>query len=138
MILGVTDRRPRQVAGTAAFTEPGRTEAGLHQRSRPSILWKSSTTKAIAFDFPRPWRLPGAAWQHKGRFLKRAGDELTVMGDVELRAIFAETGQIFSAEICATATIADLSPAALADYRARWSRKAANPRICTVGRQPHV
>src|SRR2546430_13328685 len=32
IILGVTDRRPRQVAGTTAFAEPGRTEAGLHQR----------------------------------------------------------------------------------------------------------
>ena len=32
IILGVTDRRPRQVVGTAAFSEPGRTEAGLHQR----------------------------------------------------------------------------------------------------------
>ena len=31
IILGVTDRRPRQVVGTAAFAEPGRTEAGLHQ-----------------------------------------------------------------------------------------------------------
>ena len=32
VILGVTDQRPRQIVGTAAFDEPGRTEAGLHQR----------------------------------------------------------------------------------------------------------
>ena len=32
IVLGVTDRRPRRVVGTAAFDEPGRTEAGLHQR----------------------------------------------------------------------------------------------------------
>ena len=31
IILGVTDARPRQVVGTAAFGEPGRTEAGLFQ-----------------------------------------------------------------------------------------------------------
>ena len=28
IVLGVTDRRPRQIVGTAAFDEPGRTEAG--------------------------------------------------------------------------------------------------------------
>jgi len=32
IILGVTDRRPRHIVGTAAFAEPGRTEAGLHDR----------------------------------------------------------------------------------------------------------
>lgn len=31
IMLGVTDRRPRQIVGTAAFAEPGRTEAGLYQ-----------------------------------------------------------------------------------------------------------
>ena len=32
IILGVTDRRPRRIVGTAAYAEPGRTEAGLHER----------------------------------------------------------------------------------------------------------
>src|SRR4030065_2578927 len=32
IVLGITDRRPRDVVGTAAFTEPGRTEAGLYER----------------------------------------------------------------------------------------------------------
>ena len=32
IILGVTDKRPRRIVGTAAFAEPGRTEAGLHER----------------------------------------------------------------------------------------------------------
>jgi len=32
VILGVTDRRPRQVVGTKAFAEPGRTAAGLFDR----------------------------------------------------------------------------------------------------------
>ena len=31
IIFGVSDARPRQVVGTAAFSEPGRTEAGLFQ-----------------------------------------------------------------------------------------------------------
>lgn len=32
IVLGVSDRRPRQVVGTKAFAEPGRTEAGLFER----------------------------------------------------------------------------------------------------------
>jgi len=31
IILGVTDKRPRNVVGTTAFPEPGETEAGLHR-----------------------------------------------------------------------------------------------------------
>lgn len=37
MILGVTDRRPRRVVGTAAFAEPGRTEGGLFERLRHRV-----------------------------------------------------------------------------------------------------
>lgn len=32
VILGVADKRPRRIVGTAALAEPGRTEAGLHDR----------------------------------------------------------------------------------------------------------
>src|SRR3990167_8985135 len=32
IVLGVTDRRPRRIVGTSVFDEPGRTEAGLHER----------------------------------------------------------------------------------------------------------
>lgn len=31
IIFGVTDARPRQIVGTVAFAEPGRTQAGLYQ-----------------------------------------------------------------------------------------------------------
>lgn len=132
VILGVTDRRPREVVGTAAFAEPGRTEAGLHQRLGHRIPVEEffhGGKRVLIVHVPA--RLPGTAWQHKGRFLKRAGDELTVLSGDELRTIFAETGPDFSAEICPAATLADLDPAAVADFRTRWARTAANPRIAT-------
>jgi ATP-dependent DNA helicase RecG len=130
IILGVSDRRPRQVVGTAAFAEPGRTEAGLHQslgHRIPVEEYHHEGKRVLVVHVPS--RLPGTAWQYKGRFRKRAGDELTTLSDVELRTIFAETGPDFSAEICPTATVADLSREALADFRSRWARKANNPRI---------
>ena len=75
-----------------------------------------------------PARLPGTAWHVDGRYLKRAGDDLAPLGDAELRAIFAETGPDFSAEPCA-ASVADLAPEALGEFRTRWARKTGNPRI---------
>ena len=129
MVLGVSDRRPRSILGTAAFAEPGRTEAGLHQRLGHRIpveeFFHDGKRVLIAHV---PSRLPGTAWSINGRFLKRAGDDLAAMDDTELRAIFAETGPDFSAEP-SRATVAELSPALLGAFRERWARKARNPRI---------
>lgn len=129
IIFGITDRRPRVVVGTTAFPEPGRTEAGLHQRLAhriPVEEYRHEGHRILIVHVPS--RLPGTAWCINGRYLKRAGDDLATLGDVELRAIFAEIGPDFSAEICSAAR-SDLSPAALAEFRARWLRKVANPRI---------
>jgi ATP-dependent DNA helicase RecG len=129
MVLGVTDMRPRSVVGTAAFAEPGRSEAGLHERlgHRIPVEELHHEGKRVLIVHV-PGRLPGTAWSIGGKFLKRAGDELTGMGDAELRAIFAETGPDFSAEP-SQATLADLSPEAIAEFRRRWARKGGNPRI---------
>ena len=129
IILGITDRRPRDVVGTAAFTEPGRTEAGLYERLRHRIHIEETHYQGKRLLIVHvPGRLPGTAWEHNGRYLRRAGDDLVSIPDNELRAIFAETDPDYSAEPCA-ATLADLAPQALADFRHRWVRKAANPRI---------
>ena len=53
------------------------------------------------------------------------------MNDIELKSIFDETAPDFSAQPCAAATQADLSPQAIADFRSRWARKADNPRIAS-------
>lgn len=129
IILGVSDVRPRRVLGTSAFAEPGRTESGLHERlsHRVPVEELHHGGKRILIVHV-PGRLPGTAWSIDGKFLKRAGDELTGMSDTELRSIFAETGPDFSAEP-STASPADLSPEALAGFRRHWARKAGNPRL---------
>lgn len=129
IILGVTDRRPRQIVGTAAFAEPGRTEAGLHDRLSHRIpVEELQTAEGRVLVVHVPARLPGTAWQIDGRYLKRAGDELTGLGDTELRTIFAETGADFSAETCPGATMGDLSPQAIEIFRARWAIKTRDER----------
>ncbi len=72
--------------------------------------------------------MPGSAWQIGGRYLKRAGDELTALSDAELRLIFAETGPDFSADVCSTVSLSDLAPAAIAAYRDRWAKKSSDHR----------
>ncbi|MEK7994386.1 MAG: ATP-binding protein [Planctomycetota bacterium] len=129
IILGVTDRRPRRIVGTAAFSEPGRTEAGLHDRLRHRIpVEELIVPEGRVLIVHVPARLPGTAWNINGRYLKRAGDDLVALGDSELRVMFAETGPDFSAEVCPGAGIGDLSPAAIAAFRERWARKTQDPR----------
>lgn len=88
MILGVTDRRPRRVVGTAAFAEPGRTEGGLFERLRHRVpveeLYTSDGLRVVIVHVPA--RLPGTAWHHNGRYLKRAGEDLVPLGDAELKS----------------------------------------------------
>lgn len=129
IILGVTDRRPRTTVGTTAFAEPGRTEAGLFSRlhHRIPIEELHPNNKRILIVHV-PGRLPGTAWQHNGRYLRRAGDELVPIPETELRLMFAEAGPDYSAQACGS-SIQDLAPAAIADFRQRWARKAQNSRI---------
>lgn len=129
IILGVTDRRPRRIVGTAAFAEPGRTEAGLHERLSHRIpVEEVRTSEGRVLVVHVPTRLPGTAWQIDGRYLKRAGDELTALSDGELKVMFAETGPDFSAEICPGAGIGDLSPEAIAAFRSRWATRTRDER----------
>lgn len=129
IILGVTDARPRKIVGTTAFAEPGRTEAGLYQKLSHRIpVEEILTPQGRVVVVHVPSRLPGAPWQIEGRYLKRAGDELTGLNADELKWIFAETGPDFSAEICPNATLEDLDPAAVAEFRTLWAAKSGDER----------
>lgn len=129
IILGVSDRRPRSVVGTNAFAEPGRTEGGLYERLRHRIpVEELRIAESRVLIVHVPTRLPGTAWEINGRYLKRAGDELVPLTPDELKAIFAEIGPDFSAEVCPGATLADLSGDAVAEFRRRWSLKTRDDR----------
>jgi len=130
IVFGVTDRRPRQVIGTRAFDEPGRTEAGLFEALRQRIF-----VEEVHHDGKRvllvhvPARRPGIAWQYKGSFWMRAGDALVPMSDEQLRRIHEETGPDFSAEACPAARLEDLDPAAIDVLQRLWQRRAPEQNI---------
>lgn len=130
IVLGVTNARPRRVVGTAAFTEPGQTEAAIFQRighhlSVEEYLHNGQRVLLVTV----PARLAGTAWNDRGAYWMRAGEALIPMTDERLQAIHAEVAPDFSGEVCADASMPHLDPAAIAEFRRRWARREANPRI---------
>lgn len=129
MVLGVTDKRPRRIVGTQAFDEPGRTEAGLHQKLGHRIpVEELLLPEGRVVIVHVPPRLPGTAWEIDGRYFKRAGDDLAALSGQELREMFAETGPDFSAQPCPGASLDDLEPESIALFRERWAKKTGDPR----------
>ena len=132
IVLGVTDGRPRRVVGTRAFSEPGRTEAGLFERLGHRVTleeYRHEGRRVVIVHVPS--RSPGTAWQDKGTFWMRTGDALVPMSDERLRQIHNEAGPDFSAEICPGAGPSDLDPEAIELLRTLWERKTPGHRIAT-------
>ena len=135
IVFGVTDKRPRTVIGSLAFHDPGHTEASLHRalgHRIPIEEYSHEGNRVLIVHVPA--RLPGNAWQHEGKYLKRAGDALVPMGDAELREIFSETGPDFTAEIVPGASFQDLQFEAIMEFRKRWQKK--NPSLNIASRDP--
>ena len=127
IVLGVTDRRPRRVVGTAAFEEPGRTVAGLIDRLRIKIEWaevRHPDGRVLIFTAPpRPLGLPV---QFEGIYWARAGDELRPMATQDLQRTFDEAGPDYSAELCPSADLGDLDPVLIEQFRSMWQKKSGN------------
>jgi ATP-dependent DNA helicase RecG len=132
IVLGVTDGRPRQVVGTAAFPEPGRTEASIYQEiGRQVRIEEFDHENGRVLIIHVPPRMPGSAWSYRGAYWKRAGDAVVPMTDDELRRIHAEVAPDFSAEYADGVTMASLDPRAIAEFRRRWARRKGDQRIET-------
>ena len=133
MILGVSDQKPRRVLGTSAFLPPQRTEQGLTERLHLKVQaeeYPDPAGRVLIFHVPsRPLGVP---IQYGGAYWMRSGEGLVPMTQDMLKRIFAESGPDYSAEVCPPARLADLLPAALEDFRRRWLRKSANPKLASL------
>lgn len=127
MILGVTDRRPRRIVGSQAFSDLERTKAGLIERLRLRVdvtMIQHPDGRVIVFRVPS---LPlGMPIQYHDGYWMRGDEDLIPMTADLLKRIFDEAGPDFSAEICPRATLADLDPTAIGHFRAMWQRKSGN------------
>lgn len=91
LLLGIEDRPPRNVVGTAAFNDPIAMAAKLFE----ALGFRVDIEEVIHPDgrvlvFHIPSRPRGTAFQFEGAYLMRAGEELVPMSEDRLRAIFAE------------------------------------------------
>ena len=133
IIFGVTDRRPRQVVGSTAFAEPGRTVAGLISRLGLQITSEEilhANGRVLVFHVPP--RPVGVPIQYDGVFWSRAGDELRPLSPDRLRRIFHESGPDFSAELHPDANLDDLDPALVDRFREMWMRKSGNAALAAI------
>ncbi|MBU0733496.1 MAG: putative DNA binding domain-containing protein [Proteobacteria bacterium] len=133
IILGITDRRPRRIVGTHAFSQQERTRAGLMEKLRIKVdadEIHSSEGRALVFTVPP--RPVGVPIQADGIYWTRRADSLVPMTEDQLRDIFDEIGHDFSADVCPGATLDDLDPVAVEDFRKRWIEKSGNSALARL------
>ena len=121
IVFGVSDKRPRAIVGSTAFPQPERTRAAIIERVHVGVdfaLVNHPDGRVLVFSVPsRPVGIP--VKDGEGVYWARSGDRLVPMSETRLRAIFAESGHDFSADVCSDALITDLDPAAIDDFRRR-------------------
>ncbi len=133
LVFGITDKRPRQVVGSAAFDQPERTRVGLIEKLKVMVdfhVYNYDGKRVLVFDVAsRPLGLPvqvdGVAWWYEA-------DSLIPMPEPIRRKIYEETGFDFSGSVCDGATIEDLDEAAIEAFRTKWIEKSNNHRLKSV------
>ncbi|MCB1994861.1 MAG: putative DNA binding domain-containing protein [Rhodoferax sp.] len=93
LVLGVADKPPRPVVGSAAFPN-------TQDLAEKLFSWLGFRVEVEAVDHPQgrvvvcsiPGRPKGTAYHHEGAYLMRSGEELVPMSEDQLRKIFAEGG----------------------------------------------
>ncbi len=130
VILGVTDRRPRQVIGTKAFPQIEEPRTYIIQKLQLAVeIDELHHPNGRVLIFNVPPRPIGRAIAFEGRYLERRGDSLGDMSPERLRFIFAEVAHDFSADACETATLADLDPISIEAFRRLWIAKSGNRQL---------
>ena len=89
--MGVSDKPPRRVVGTAAFQNPGQIKAKILEALRIRVEvheLQHPDGRVLVFDIPS--RPIGQPLHHEGAYLMRSGEELVPMTQDQLKRIFAE------------------------------------------------
>lgn len=133
LILGVTDKIPRQVVGSQAFQDlPGIAQSLLQQLHLRVSAEEFPHPDGRVVVFNVPSRPVGTPIQVKGTYWMRSGESLTGMTPDVLGRIFDEAVPDYSASICPKATLADLDPTAIAEFKSRWAKKDQKPAITNL------
>lgn len=91
LVLGVADKPPRPVVGTAAFNNPVEMAEKLFEAVGFRVdIEEVAHPDGRVLVFHIPSRPRGTAYHLDGAYLMRAGEELVPMSEDQLRRIFAE------------------------------------------------
>lgn len=93
LLLGITDKPPRQIVGTAAFNNPVEMAEKLFEAVGFRVdIEEVAHPDGRVLVFHIPSRPRGTAYHLDGAYLMRSGEELVPMSEDQLRRIFAEGG----------------------------------------------
>jgi ATP-dependent DNA helicase RecG len=137
MILGVTNKKPRKVVGTKAFSTLEKTKNGLYERLHFRVEiheLNHPDGRVLVFDVPS--RPIGHAIEYKGAYWMRAGESLVPMSPDRIKKIFDEATPDYSAKICEKASLEDLDSSAIQWFREKWAEAAKNPALLRLPDAP--
>jgi len=130
LVLGVGHTIPRKVVGTSAVRDLNRKKQQLLDRLHLRVdVTELNHSDGRVVVFRVPSRPPGTPIEVDGAYWMRSGEDLVPMTAEILRGIFNETTPDYTAEVCEGATLADLDPDAIAEFRRRWEQKARKARV---------
>lgn len=127
LVLGVSDRLPRQIVGTDCFSDLNDIKKRLLDTLNFRVdVHEISTEEGRVVTFYCPGRPVGTPRDYHGQYLMRSGESLVPMTADVLARIINESETDHSRTLCEGATFADLSPDAIAEFRAHWTRKSGS------------
>jgi ATP-dependent DNA helicase RecG len=130
LILGVTDKPPRDIVGTSAFPSISKIRSQLLDRLHLRIeVIEIQHHNGRVLVFIIPPRPTGRPIEYKGAYWMRSGESLVPMTPDKLQIIFAEAEPDFSSQVCTKATFNDLDLNAIEVFRKMWIRHSGNENL---------
>lgn len=121
LVLGVTDIVPRTIVGTNALRDHAKHAHELTRQVGLRVQFTElSPPKGRVLVASVGPRSPGRPVAFRGQYLMRAGESLVAMTADQLQSIFAEGVADPSALPVTGASVRDLDPAAIAEFRELW------------------
>jgi len=136
LVLGISDRMPRQVVGTVAFNEVSLASLKnylfeqLHSITVDAQITRYDGKNVIVFSVP-PHPLARAVTYKEIAYV-RLGESVKPMPQDRLKAIILEDQPDYSSLTQVDADIShDLDPRAVEEFRKRWALKSGRPELMT-------
>jgi ATP-dependent DNA helicase RecG len=130
IIFGVTNKRPRRVVGTGAFSSPSKVSRRLFDVFRFRVEVEAVNHpdgRVVIVTVPA---LPeSTVVGHKGSYWMRSGESLVAMTVDQIMRKVGANETDFSSRVCRGADLSSLDRDAISVLRERWHARSGNPRL---------